>query len=395
MALPSASRRSWEVRSGFSSTFDRSAIPLTKILILKTAALGDVLRTTSILPGLHARYPGCHITWLTSAAAASLVAPNQLNAPECLVHAVVRHPPPPPPVTSQRLPDPVSGSSAWDRVLSFDDELDLCRIAFEQAGGRSGVESGVLSGAYADEQGVLRYTSDTAPWFEMGLLSVHGKEHADRLKKANQRSHPEIYADMLGIQMGEPMLFVSKPAADFAREFARRTGLSGKFPLIGFNTGAGGRWESKKLSVEKTAAVAAELHRRLEGRETILLLGGPDEDERNAAILAAIGNGANVVDAGTKNTMHHFAALVDRLDLLLTSDSLALHVAIARKVPVVAFFAPTSAAEIELYGRGEKVASTAPDACTYRPVVDMSTLTVERLVDAILRNLPEHSRRRA
>ncbi len=368
---------------------------MTKILILKTAALGDVLRTTSILPGLHARYADCRITWLTSAAAASLIAPNQLNSEKCLVHEVVRHPTPLPPVTGAALPAPIPGRSVWDRVLSFDDESELCRIAFEQAGGRWGVESGVLSGAYEDEDGALRYTPDTSPWFDMGLLSVHGKERADRLKKENQRSHPEIYADMLGIEKGEPMLFVSKPAADFAREFARRTGLSGKFPVIGFNTGAGGRWESKKLSIEKTAAVARELHRRLEGRETILLLGGPEEDDRNAAILEAIGGGAAVVDAGTNNTMHHFAALIDRLDLLLTSDSLALHVAIARKVPVVAFFAPTSAAEIELYGRGEKVASTSFDSCSYRPTVDMSTLTVERLVDAILRNLPEHSRRRA
>ncbi len=55
---------------------------------------------------------------------------------------------------------------------------------------------------------------------------------------------------------------------------------------------------------------------------------------------------------------------------------------------MVAFFAPTSAAEIELYGRGAKVASTAPDACSYRPDADNSTVTVERLLDAIARVLP-------
>ncbi len=35
---------------------------MTSILIIKTAALGDVLRTTSILPGLKEPYPGCHVT---------------------------------------------------------------------------------------------------------------------------------------------------------------------------------------------------------------------------------------------------------------------------------------------------------------------------------------------
>ena len=367
---------------------------MTKILIIKTGALGDVLRTTSILPGLHARYPDLEVSWLVSAAAASLVAPNDLNRHENLVHEVLRHPALEPPLTAPSLPDVEPGKSPWDRVLSFDDEEDLCRIAFEQAGGAAGVEAGVLSGAYRDDSGELRYTNDVAEWFDMGLLSVHGKERADELKKANERSHPQIFADMLGIEAGEPSLFLSKPANDFAREFSRRTGLHGRFPIIGFNTGAGGRWESKKLSVEKTVAVARALHAELGGAETILLLGGPDEAERNAEIAGALEGEVFLVDGGTHNTMHHFAALVDRLDLLLTSDSLALHVAVARKVPVVAFFAPTSAAEIELYGRGEHVVSTADDYCTYRPVVDTETLTVERIAEAVLRNLPDSSRRR-
>jgi len=369
-------------------------IPLTKILIIKTAALGDVLRTTSILPGLHERYPGCEITWLTSAAAASLVAPNALNRGHNLVAELIRHPKPEPPVIAKSLPTVEPGQSPWDRVLSFDDEPELCRIAFEQAGGQAGVDAGILSGAYEDASGKLTYSDDTAPWFDMGLISKFGKERADELKLENQRSHPEIYADMLGIEMGEPSIHLSKPALDFAREFSRRTGLHGSYPILGFNTGAGGRWESKKLSVEQTAEIAAKLHDRLEGKETILLLGGPEEGERNAEILSAIGERARVVDAGTQNTMHHFASLVDRLDVLLTSDSLALHVGVARKVPVVAFFAPTSAAEIELYDRGVKVASTAPDYCSYKPVVDTSTLTTERLVEAVLASLPEESRRR-
>ncbi len=36
-----------------------------RILIIKLAALGDVLRTTPLLRGLRAKDPDCHITWLT------------------------------------------------------------------------------------------------------------------------------------------------------------------------------------------------------------------------------------------------------------------------------------------------------------------------------------------
>jgi heptosyltransferase-2 len=96
-----------------------------------------------------------------------------------------------------------------------------------------------------------------------------------------------------------------------------------------------------------------------------------------------------LVDGGTSNSLRAFAALVRACDLVVTSDSLALHVALAQGVRLVAFFAPTSAAEIELYGLGEKVVSTAPDACSYRREVDTSTLTVERLAAAALRQLAD------
>lgn len=352
---------------------------MTRILILKTGALGDVLRTTSILPGLGERYPGCRIAWVTAYGARDLVARHPR------IHAV--H------TVDPKDADSVAEATArlaaegpWDRVLSFDDEEPLCRAASELGGGRAGV----VSGAYLDEEGVRRYTPDVAPWFDMGLLSVHGKEEADRRKIANTRTHPEIFASMLGIEAGEPELPLPDDALAFGRAFAARTGIDGRRPVVGLNTGAGGRWASKRLAVERTVGVVGEIHRALGGRPSFVVLGGPDEAERNARILAGcadLAGAPHVVDAGTGNSLPQFGGIVDGLDLLLTSDSLAMHVAIARRVPVVAFFAPTSAAEIELYGRGEKVASTAPDACTYRADVDTSTLTVERVAGACLRVL--------
>jgi heptosyltransferase-2 len=53
----------------------------------------------------------------------------------------------------------------------------------------------------------------------------------------------------------------------------------------------------------------------------------------------------------------------------------------------VAFFAPTSAAEIELYGRGGKVVSTAHDACSYRRDADTSSLTPERISAALVEQI--------
>jgi heptosyltransferase-2 len=351
------------------------------LLVIKTGALGDVVRTTSILPGLAQKHPGLRVTWLTASGAVELVQGHRLVARAIgVVPADER---------SLAAAERELGRTRWERVLSLDDEAPLCALA-SRLGGPA--EEGRLSGAYLDRDGRRRYTADVAPWFDMGLLSRHGKREADRLKLVNRDSHPAIFARMLGIEMGEPELVLPPESLDFARDLARRTELRGRGPVIALNTGAGGRWESKKLPEERTVELAAELARARAGA-TFLLCGGPDEAERNARI----GRGLDArklrwVDAGTRNTLLRFAALLGLADLVITSDSLALHLAITQRVPILAFFAPTPAHEIELYGRGETVASTASDYASYRADADTSTLTVERLLAAALRVLARHGK---
>ena len=49
-----------------------------KILIIKLDAIGDVLRTTSILHALKEKYPDSHITWITKNAAKDIFKNNHL-----------------------------------------------------------------------------------------------------------------------------------------------------------------------------------------------------------------------------------------------------------------------------------------------------------------------------
>ncbi len=351
---------------------------------MKTGALGDVLRTTSILPGLRKRYPDARITWVVARGGEDLL---RFHSDVASVVAID----PNDPASLARAREEL-GRVNWSRVISLEDEEPLCELA-TALGGRG--ENGVLSGAFVAREGKLGYTPDTSLWFDMGLISVFGKSEADRLKKENRASHPAIFARMLGVEMGEPVLPLPSSARAFARAFANRTGLHDAGPVIGMNTGAGGRWESKKLPIERTVALMQEISRRRTGRVTFLLLGGRDEGQRNRTIRQEAENSVRLVDGGVENALLDFAGLVSRVDLLVTSDSLALHLAISQRVPVVVFFAPTSACEIELYGRGEKVESLAADACSYRSDADTSTLTVERLASAVERVLTSRPSERA
>lgn len=356
----------------------------TRVLLIKTGALGDVLRTTSVLAGLMERYgPGLELEWLTAVGARPLL--DGLAGEAGPIHALY--------AVNPKDAEEIAELGAelaergFDRVLSFDDEPPLCALATRVAGGAEHVESKVL-GAYMAADGQRAYTPSSGAWFDMGLLSVHGKQKADQLKIENQRSHPEIYAEMLGISMGEPQLVLPEELLAKSRERLDAAQAEGARGLrVGLNTGAGGRWPSKALPEGRVVELAQELDRRLAsesaGAPLFVLLGGPEERERNARLAAGLqAAGLGLFEPGCDNSLLEFAALVDGLDLMVTSDSLALHMATARQIPTVAFFAPTSAAEIELYGRGVKVASTSPDACSYARDAETSTLTVERLAAA-------------
>ncbi|MEO0663513.1 MAG: hypothetical protein AAFZ87_18425, partial [Planctomycetota bacterium] len=105
---------------------------MTKILVIKTGALGDVLLTTSILPGLQSRFEDLEVTWLTAKAAVPLVERHRQVA-----HVVTCDPKDTASVDTARSEFSVQ---RWDWVLSLDDEEPLCALA-------SSLEADRVSGA--------------------------------------------------------------------------------------------------------------------------------------------------------------------------------------------------------------------------------------------------------
>jgi len=110
--------------------------------------------------------------------------------------------------------------------------------------------------------------------------------------------------------------------------------------FIGINPFAGGRWKSKQLPV----AQLMELIRLIidgdyENKFRIILLGQGDDYRMNASIVSS-GNfsPANVVPIDTAGSLSKLMNLISGLDYMITSDSLAMHIAIAESVKTVAFF---------------------------------------------------------
>jgi lipopolysaccharide heptosyltransferase III len=328
-------------RGKVCSTCDEYAPVRHRVLMVKLAATGDVLRTTSFLPAIHRAWPGARVTWVTRPIATSLFAGNDL-VDEVLATDDA--------VTAAKLQ-----TEDFDVVLCPDSDPDAAALA---AMARAKERRGFVRTGDGQVQAL---GAGAEHWLQMGL--------SDSFKKANTRTYQALVADVLGLDpahVQEPILLPSADEAAAAAAF--RTGLGCSRPLVGLNTGAGGRWAYKQWTVEHQHAFVRLATEQGFG---VLLLGGPEEVQRHRELLNGAA-GKPVFDGGNRNSYGLFAALVELCRVVVTSDSLAVHVAAARKVPAVVLFGPTSAAEIELYGRGEKIVPAGLDClCCYLPICDV------------------------
>jgi heptosyltransferase-2 len=135
-------------------------------------------------------------------------------------------------------------------------------------------------------------------------------------------------------------------------------------PIIGLNTGCSTVIAAKKLTVEFQRDIIRSLLKQ--GFANIVLLGGPEDTERNFQI----GEGLPVFQSPTALGLRDGLVSVAACDLVLTGDSLGMHMAIAQEKFVMAWFGPTCAQEIELYGRGVKIQSKAGCAPCWKRTCD-------------------------
>ncbi len=321
------------------------------ILIIKLGALGDVLRTTSILRGLKKKYKNCKISWLTQKISSELLENNDLIDNIC--------------TDSKNL-------GKFDLVISLDE--DACDIATK-------IKKEKLIGCYLNDEKKV-YTSNSVTWFDMSLISRFGKEKANELKKSNTKTFQNHLSNMLDVESGGYVFNLTKEEKDFSLKFVKKHNLQGT--VIGLNTGAGKRWELKKISINKTVELAERLVKELNIQ--VILFGGLEEKERNKEILKK--SNVEIIDAGCDNTVRNFAALINLCNIIVTSDTLAMHFGISLKKKIVTFFGPTSAAEIDLYGKGKKIIANSDCYCCYKKKTEdgiscIDKIDVDKLFEAV------------
>ena len=270
-----------------------------KIVIIKTDATGDVVRTTVLL---HL-FANDQITWITAKHNISILPFNRVNLQKVIAIDDVER--------SGILQD------SFDFVISLDDDFKCADVA-------SKIKTKELFGAYIQRDKVV-YTDDSMEWFDMGLSSRLGKIRADELKWENKFSFQEILFRMLGAKFNGEQYLIREDIYS-----------NGKPNVIGIEDRAGARWPTKKWNQFPQLAE----HLKQDGYEVVFF----KEREHLKDYLQDIGN----------------------TSLIISGDTLGMHIALALKIPIVTLFTCTSAVEIYGYNNMEKIVSAQLQKAFYK-----------------------------
>jgi heptosyltransferase-2 len=231
----------------------------------------------------------------------------------------------------------------FERLYCFDKEPKATALAMEI---RAQHKAGFGLNKYGH---VMPLDSNSEYTFELGIN--------DGLKfRINTKTYPELVYECAGLPYPDPAEYLLPDfSAEIAsgRAFLHSIGVGPGDLKVGLNTGASDVFATKKWTEEGYSELADLLAKNLGAKA--LLLGGPAEAERNARIAASASRAP--VNAGTDHPIRQFVGIVGNLNLLITGDTLAMHIAIGLRVPVLVILGATCHQEIELYGRGAKIIS--------------------------------------
>lgn len=260
-----------------------------RILIIKTGALGDVVRSTILLR----LFANQRITWITDERCVPLF--DQVNTDKLTL------------IPFQQIP-PDLEQQDFDQIVSLEEDEACARLA-------SRLKTNRLTGVYW--QNGCCYTDDAAGWFDLSLISRLGYAEATSRKWNNTACYQQLLCAMLGRSFkGEPYWIT--PAASTVMPCR-----------IGIESHVGPRWPNKQWQFY--AALKTLLERQ--GFEILWL-------RKRTSLKAYL------------NDIHSCSFLV-------CGDTLAMHLALAYKIPAVALFTCTSPSEIYDYGILQKMISPA------------------------------------
>jgi len=348
--------------------------------VIHLEALGAVLRATVILRAIMRKWPDAHVTWITNSAAAPILEQNPF------IHRLLKND---------------HGGVLALSTLSFDYafSIDKSHIASGLLRVPKSVAESRGFGVDSKTGGIIPLNTEANLLFELGL-SNHEKFFV------NKKPESQLIVESLDLEFnGDEYVFeFSDEEKHFNWKLQKTRSFNG--PVIGLNTGCSPTIPYKKLTVRGWIKLIDVLLKDFPNAQ-VLLLGGSEDTERNNEISSMR---PQVEKTPTDRGLRMGFQYMNLCDVVVTGDSLGMHMAIALKKWVVAWFGPTCSHEIDFYDRGKAVLTSAPcspcwkRSCDKRPMcydlVDWSQISLEverglksvekeKVFAAIARKLPD------
>ena len=287
---------------------------MTRVLIVRLGALGDVVHAIPVAAALRRAFPAARIDWLVSAKHRGILD---------LV-----------PVIDRRLVinDRRDASGGTSLVAAI---RELRRSRYDVAIDLQGL---IKSAVLARSSGAPRV---------VGFSSRYARERAARLFYTDAYDpgggglfHPRETRHVVDINLGLlSVLGITEAAREFpiedidsdaARIARQQTG--GRYALLN----PGGAWPNKRWPPARLAAIATTLRAR-HGLMSVVLW-GPGEEPLAAEVVAGA-DGAAVMSP--KTSIADLVALARRAALMVSGDTGPMHIAAALGTPIVGIYGPT------------------------------------------------------
>jgi hypothetical protein len=229
----------------------------------------------------------------------------------------------------------------YDLAINLEDTLEVADFL-------KSVACREIFGAYLNSDSTLVYTENSKGWFDLGLISSHGRRRADRLKFLNRRTYQEMIFSGLGFRFTGEEYLLPEPI---------ETALSGDVAIA---ADAGLIWPMKKW------AYYGKLKQALEHRGLIV----------------------NILPKRPSLLEHLFD--VGNHQCLVGGDSLPMHFALGSGTRCVTLFNCTSPWEIYDYGLQKKIVSPLLEEFFYKRGYDnraTTAISVDEVEVALMEQL--------
>jgi lipopolysaccharide heptosyltransferase II len=280
--------------------FDRNKVK--KILVIKPAAIGDVLLCTPVIENLRNNFPGAEIFFLT-----------QKYCKEAL-----------------------TGNPFLNRVLTYDLKLDSSYCLLKNIRKQ---KYDLVIDLFSNPRTAL-ITLFSGAKYKVGY-KFNWRSIAYNIKvtpRGGEVHNIEFNLDSLRalgleVTVKKPSFYINHVHSEFAKEFFVQSGINNR-EVIGINPS--GTWPTKVWYFEKFAGLA----KKLAADYNILLFWG-NENERLLAekMKEAIGGNVWLIPP---TDLKYMGALIKLCRAFLTNDTGPMHVSWILDVPTAAIFGPTN-----------------------------------------------------